>query len=136
MCCLTVDEVSSVGVPECCSFVVLPMGYYMGTVVAVKAMLTVQQRAAGSRMQPKQYGESQPKGPESNLLSAVTARGTYCRWVQCQAVHPYPSLPYSLRHACPHVAFWQPCESCLTFGCCICRGVSCEAVQGLASQLS
>ena len=38
------------------SFVVLPKGYYMGTVEAVQAMLAVQQEAVGTRMQPKQYG--------------------------------------------------------------------------------
>ena len=38
-------------------FVVLPQGYYMGTVEAVQAMLAVQLKAAGSRMQPGQYGE-------------------------------------------------------------------------------
>ena len=38
------------------SFVVLPKGYYMGTVEAVQAMLTVQQEAVGTCMQPNQYG--------------------------------------------------------------------------------
>lgn len=38
------------------SFVVLPEGYYMGTVEAVQAMLEVQQEAVRTRMQPKQYG--------------------------------------------------------------------------------
>ena len=55
---------------RCSRFVVLPTGYYMGTVEAVKAMLAVQHRAAGTQMQPAQYGElcrAQPEARRSRL---------------------------------------------------------------------
>lgn len=44
-------------------FVVLTSGYYMGTVEAVQATLTVQLREAGSGMQPRQYGRPQAMPP-------------------------------------------------------------------------
>ncbi|CAL5228629.1 g11795 [Coccomyxa viridis] len=52
------DELSLQGtVSDATRLVVLPSGYYMGTVEAIQAMLAVQHRVVGTSMQPAQYGD-------------------------------------------------------------------------------